>query len=232
MIVVDDSPEGALSGGRAGAPDRALAAALRGAEIVRSAGGAGFARACNAGLARARTGWALLLNDDAVPLGDCVARLHAARRLCGPVLCGPGGVESAGLRLRGARCVQRTRVPPEEPDGTAPADALSGACLHLPAEARLDPGFRHGGEDVELCRRLGGARLVPGAWCWHAGGATISRRSPEAIRWAVAGQRRLIRLERPGWREAAALGLCAAQVAREAPGSAAHWRALWEGYST
>ncbi|MFZ5479391.1 MAG: glycosyltransferase family 2 protein [Myxococcota bacterium] len=170
---------------------------------VRLGGGQGFARAANAGLAAARTPDAILLNDDAVPLFDCLDRLARAGGLCGPMLVGPDGVESAGMRMRLWRPVQvrRGRV-----------DALSGACLHLPASARFDERFRHGCEDVELCLRLGGARLVAEARCWHEGGATVDRRTPEAQRHAVAGQ---LRLREPSWRDGVIVALNVAQVVRE-----------------
>lgn len=181
---------------------------------VRLGGGSGFARAANAGLAAVRTPWAVLLNDDAYPLDDCLDRLSHVGGLCGPVLVGPGGVESAGLSVRGwGRVVQVTRVPGTD----GPVDALSGCCLHLPASARFNPAFRHGYEDVELCRRvgpaLGGARLVAHARCWHEGGATVHRRSAEAQRHAVSGQLQLVA---PGWRDLAVTGLALAQIAREA----------------
>lgn len=180
---------------------------------VRLGGGQGFARAANAGLDAVRTPSALLLNDDAEPVDDCIVRLAAVGGLCGPVLVGPRGVESTGLVVRGwGRVVQRTVVPGVD----GPVDALSGACLWLPAWARFDARFRHGYEDVELCRRVGpgvgGAWIVAHARCWHAGGATVSRTSAAAQRHAVSGQLRLVR---PGWRDAAVLGLAAAQVARE-----------------
>jgi GT2 family glycosyltransferase len=176
---------------------------------VRLGGGSGFARAANAGIAAVRTPAALLLNDDAAPEPGCLDALAAAGGLCGPVLVGPHGVESAGIEVRSwGRVRQRTRVPATDTF----VDALSGACLHLPASARFDERFRHGCEDVELCRRLGGARLVVSARCWHDGGATVHRRSPEAQRHAVAGQLRLVE---PGWRDAVVIGLATAQVIRE-----------------
>jgi GT2 family glycosyltransferase len=191
---------------------------------VRLGGGQGFARAANAGLTAVRTPFAVLLNDDAVPQEGCLARLAAVGGVCGPVLVGPRGVESAGLRVRSwGRVAQMRDVPPVD----TRVDALSGACLHLPASARFDERFRHGFEDVELCRRLGGARIVVGARCWHEGGATVSRRSEAAQRHAVAGQLRLVA---PGWRDAVVLGLAMAQVARErgpatrVRGIAAGWR--------
>lgn len=184
---------------------------------VRLGGGQGFARAANAGLAAVKTTHAILLNDDAVPLDDCLDRLARQGGLCGPLLVGPRGVESAGMRMRLWRPVQVT---------SGRIDALSGACLHLPASARFDERFRHGGEDVELCLRLGGARLVREARCWHEGGATVPRDGEEAQRHAVAGHLRLVR---PGWRDAVIVGLAVAQVAREG-GPARRLRGVWRGW--
>ena len=181
---------------------------------VRLGGGSGFAVAVNAGLAAVCTPSAVVLNDDAVPQGDCLERLARQGGLCGPVLVGPSGVESAGLRVTGwGRVVQRIDVP----DDDRAVDALSGACLHLPAHLRFDARFRHGGEDVELCRRAGPAWLVAGARCWHEGGATVPRDSLEAQRHAVSGQLRLV--DRP-WKQAVVVGLNLAQVLREEVGCA------------
>lgn len=193
VLVVDDSDDGL----RLDVP------------TVRLGGGSGFARAANAGLAAVRTPWALLLNDDTRPEGDCLDRLAARGGLCGPVLVGPGGVESAGLRVTAwGRVTQRV----DRPAADRAVDALSGACLHLPASARFDERFPHGFEDVELCRRLGGAWLVAGATCWHEGGATLGRRTPAATRHAVTGQALLYP---PGWRTPLIAGLHVAQVVRE-----------------
>ncbi len=190
---------------------------------VRLGGGQGFAKAANAGLAAVRTPAAVLLNDDAVPERGCLARLVAVGGVCGPVLVGPRGIESAGMCVHAwGRVVQITTLPPHD----ARVDALSGACLHLPAALRFDPRFRHGGEDVELCRRVGGGTLVVGARCWHEGGATMDRRSEEAQRHAVAGQLRLVE---PGWRDAVVVGLNVAQVAREG-GPAARLRGIRDGW--
>lgn len=190
---------------------------------VRLGGGRGFAKAANAGLAVVRTPTAVLLNDDAVPERDCLARLAAVGGVCGPVLHGPHGVESAGMIVRPwGRVVQITAVPAEN----TRVAALSGACLHLPAALRFDERFRHGCEDVELCRRGGGGTLVVGARCWHEGGATLDRRSELAQRHAVAGQLQLVR---PGWRDAVVVGLHAAQIAREG-GPARRLRGLRDGW--
>ena len=181
---------------------------------VRAGGGVGFARAANLGLSAVTTRWAILLNDDALPDDGALDRLAARGGLCGPVLLGPHGVESSGLQVRGwGRVTQRT----DRPAADRPVDALSGACLHLPASARFDERFPHGFEDVELCRRLGSAWLVAGARCFHQGGATLDRRSALATQNAVTGQSLLFE---PGWRTAVVGGLHLAQVLREGGGTA------------
>ncbi len=179
------------------------------APSLRLGGGRGFAVAANRGLAAATSAVVILLNDDALPEEDCLDRLVFAGGLCGPLLIGAAGVESAGLRVSTwGRVRQRTDVPTEDRN----VDALSGACLLMPTSARFDERFPHGFEDVELCRRLGGARLVAGARCWHEGGGTLHRRSPLATQHAVTGQALLFA---PGWRTWAVAGLHAAQVLRE-----------------
>lgn len=189
---------------------------------LRLAGGSGFARAANAGLAAIRTPYAVLLNDDALPTEDCLDRLARRGGLCGPILRGPHGVESSGLRVAGwGRVTQRTDVPTED----RPVDALSGACLHMPSSLRFDERFPHGFEDVELCRRIGGAWLVAGASCQHQGGATVDRRSAWATEAAVVGQSLCFE---PGWRTVAVAGLHVAQVLREG-GPLGRLRAIGRG---
>ncbi|HND29370.1 MAG TPA: glycosyltransferase [Myxococcota bacterium] len=194
----------------------------------RLGGGQGFSKAANIGLEATKTPYALLLNDDAVPLEDCLERLIHQSGLCGPLLVGPQGVESAGLRVRSWGRVVQQRTPGR-------VDALSGACLHMPASVRFDEKFRHGSEDVELCLRLTRQGLSPilvsEARCWHQGGATLSRRSPAARRHALSGQ---LRLWGRGWRQGVVLGLAVGQVLREGAGREglgalrAGWRDFWE----
>ncbi len=226
LIVVDDSPGG-------------LAAPPEGAAVVRAAGGSGFARAANVGLAAADAAGfrrVLLLNDDAAPEPGCIAALLAAAesdpavRAVGPVLLAPdGAVESAGIRYspRTGRLAQRTAVPA----GLTDVDALSGACLLLPAEARFDEGYPHGFEDVALAlalRRAGGrVVLQPAARCRHLGGGTVDRRSRAAARAAVAGHLRLVGPSRA--RRAAVIGLALAQVLRER-GPAERLLGIYEGW--
>jgi GT2 family glycosyltransferase len=226
--VVDDSPGGMDVG--------ALPA---GVTALRGQGEEGFACACNRGLAAVQAAghpWALLLNDDARPLGDCVERLldlaleRPALGAAGPVLVDPRGrVESAGIRV--GRRSARIRLERRAPAKLQSVDALSGACLLLPSHRRLDPGYRFGFEDIALCQAL--AReglevlLEPRARCEHLGGASLSRRSRAATRHALAGHLRLIGEHR--WQRPLALGWALAQVIRER-GPADRLLGLWEGW--
>jgi GT2 family glycosyltransferase len=207
-------------------------------EVLRT-WGLGFAGAANCGLARAESrgfAWALLLNDDAVPEPGCVEALRAAVDgigvvAAGPVLEGPDGVESAGLRYHEptARLRQQTRVP----DDAGPVDALSGACLLVPTDVRFDEDFPHAMEDVDLARRLRAAGgtlvIVPSARCWHTGGGSVDRRSRGAARDAVRGHLRLAGDSRV--RRGLVVAYALAQVAREG-GPVARVLGVLEGVRT
>jgi len=208
VFVVDDTDDGL--------------APLPGARLVRAGGGVGFARAVNRGLdAAEHAGFshALVLNDDAEPAPGCVDALAAAFTgdvgAVGPVLLSQHGVESAGFRVAWwGRVRARTRIPPgTEP---VPVDALSGACLLVDTRARFDATYRHGMEDLALCRDLRAAGrkvlLVPGARCRHLGGGTVDRTSRAAQRHAVAGHLRLVG---GGARAPIVVGLAVAQIVRE-----------------
>ena len=209
VVVVNDAP-----------PGHAVVEPS-GVTMVRTAGSQGFARAVNAGLAAACAIGAthvLLLNDDARPQPGCIEALVAAwsdrSGAVGPVLLDrDGAVESAGISVASWGRVRISRCLPAQ---TAAVDALSGACLMLRAEERLDESFTHGFEDIELCRLLRAQGrtvcIVPAARCQHLGGATLSRRSASAQRHAVSGHLRLLRRRRfvP-----VVVGLAIAQVIRE-----------------
>jgi hypothetical protein len=207
------------------------------AACVRTVGGTGFSRAANAGLDMAESMgfvWALVLNDDAAPEPGCVSTLLAtAQRLgagaVGPVLTGPAGVESAGIRY--AKHTGRVAQVQRAPRRAQVVDALSGACLLVPTTERFDTGFPHGFEDVDLCQRLkAGGRQVwvePLARCWHEGGSTVDRKSRQAARDAVVGHLHLVGPKRI--RRAAVVAWAVAQVVRE--GGPAHRLAgILEGY--
>lgn len=224
-IVVDDSPSGLLGMGDD-----------LDADVVRTAGEVGFAQAANAGLAAAEIRGAdavLLLNDDAELTPGCVEALATALvdgvMITGPVLEDAEGRAWAGLELswwgRLRECAWE--------DGAGPprsVAALSGACLLLRPSVRFDVGYRHGMEDVALCREVWNAgqavRLVPCARCLHVGGATVDRQTAAAARHAVSGHLRLVG---GGWRTAPVLALALAQTVREGarPARAA---GVWRGW--
>lgn len=221
VFVVDDSASGVGE--------------LSGATVLR-AGGRGFAGAVNMGLARAQADGfdlALLLNDDAAVEPGCVQALVAALQpevgAAGPVLMGPHWVESAGLSYseRSARLKQRTQVPQQVTD----VHALSGACLLVRTQERFDLAYRHGMEDVALCRRMRtrgqAVRVVPTARCRHLGGGSLDRRSREATRHALSGHLRLAGSSR--LRRALVLGYALGQVVREG-GPVARLGGLREGW--
>ena len=217
--IVDDSVDGSVP-------------ALGHARRVRTAGEVGFARAVNAGLEAAQAGGAthvFLLNDDAVPAPGCLQALIAAWGpevgAAGPLLYGPEGLESAGFDEAWWGRVRQRRTLGAAADPRARAlragevqavSALSGAALLVAASRRLDPGYRHGFEDLALCRdiRREGleVRLVPGARVLHLGGGTVRRTSRAAQAHAVAGHLRYVG---GGWRSGVVVGLALAQVARE-----------------
>ena len=215
VLVVDDAPRGM---------ERPVEGRLR------TGGGEGFARACNRGLAEAeRRGFShvLLLNDDAAPLPGCVEALCAAFvagvGAVGPVLMEPDG-DKAGFVVRAWGRVRERRLA----EDALPVDALSGAALLVPAWARFDPAFAHGMEDLALCLNLrrAGLRLVlvPAARCLHEGGASLSRRSPAALRAAVQGQILLL-----GRARAPVVGLLGLGQLLRQGGGRAHLRALAQG---
>jgi len=224
-IVVDDSPDGVLGTGEE-----------LDAEVVRTSGEVGFAKAANAGLAAAEARGAeavLLLNDDAELTPGCVDALASALEdgvmITGPVLEDAAGRAWAGLdlswwgRLR-ERAWEGSAGPPRA------VSALSGACLLLRSSLRFDAAFRHGMEDVALCRDVWNAgravHLVPSARCLHVGGGTVDRRAAAAARHAVSGHLRLVG---GGWRTGPVVALALAQTVREGP-QLARVAGVWRGW--
>ncbi len=166
-------------------------AAPEGARGVAVAADAGFATRANAGLAAAlEAGFeqALLLNDDtALEPRALTALAREARpdRVLGAVLLDweGGGVQQAGMSIRGARVRART----DASDGAV--DAVGGAAMLLPLAlwSRLggfDEGYHFYFEDLDLClrARAAGAEVlvVSAARVRHRGGGTRSHRSPQA----------------------------------------------------
>ena len=185
VLIVDDSPSG----------DLPAALGARAQIVIRSRGQEGFARAVNQGLRHAEElgyGWVLLLNDDAIMEPGAVEAMCSARTeasgVLAPVLVHPDGREQAGVFVRSWGRVngRRSRGTPGDPD------AVSGACMMIRSSERFDPGFPHGMEDFELCRRIRARgdriQVVEAARCLHRGGASLSPRSREGQRHGQCGQ--------------------------------------------
>ncbi len=222
-LIVDDSVNGDLPSGLAS----------RAREVIRSQGEEGFARAVNMGLARAESlgaEWVLLLNDDAALEPGALTALLSARSddvgVLAPVLIHPDGTQTAGVHLSSWGRVNMRRRLSDDGDPSA----ISGACMLLRSRERLDPAFRHGMEDFELCKRIQARgeriKVVPDARCRHEGGATLSTRSREAQRHGLSGHLRLVG---GGWRSPIVLGLALGQVIRER-GPANRFIGIWEGW--
>jgi GT2 family glycosyltransferase len=222
-LIVDDSVSGDL-------PD---ALACRAREVIRSQGEEGFSRAVNLGLTRAEqlgADWVLLLNDDAVLEPGALEALLGARQegigLLAPILLHPDGSRSAGVHLGSWGRVDMRRRPTELGDPTA----ISGACMLLRSRERMDPAFRHGMEDFELCARVRqrGERIVvvPEAICQHQGGASLPGHSRQAQRHGLSGHLRLVG---GGWKSPIVVSLALGQVIREG-GPANRFLGVWEGW--
>lgn len=203
VVVVDDSVDGGLD--------------LPGVEVLRTAGSQGFARAVNFGLAELESKGcelALVLNDDAIlgegALDTLCAAWTASDGALAPVLMEPHGL------IYGIRVSKWGRVKLAMRPG--PVQALSGAAVLLRVSERFDERYRHGFEDIDLCRRLTQrglrVRVVEGALCTHDAGATVDRRSPEATRAGIDGHLRYLGGGAAG---VVAVGLAVAQVCVEGP---------------
>ena len=204
VLVVDDSVDGLKLGD---------------VPCCRTEGQVGFAAAVNLGLERLEAqGYShvLLLNDDAVPAPGCVDTLSSAWSAqdgaLAPMLVEPTGQISSGFVVHRTG---RIRVRPGRVEQSTLVDAVSGAAMLIRASERLDEQYRHGFEDLDLCRRLKARglsiRTLP-IRCEHVGGGTISRSSRRAQAAALSGHLRYLG---GGWRSGLAVALSLGQVLRE-----------------
>lgn len=223
VIVVDDSPDGSLP--------RSIARRVH--AVLRTSGEAGFSVAVNQGLDWAQkrgVEWVLVLNDDAVlEPGSWTALCQARSPAVGviaPLLIDDQGHASAGVHIRRWGRVKLRSSPPAGSDPVA----VSGACMLIRSEERLDTLYRHGMEDFDLCRRIRnqGKRIlvISEARCHHRGGASLSPRSREGQRHGVSGH---LRLCGGGWRSPLIVGMAVAQVFRES-GPSERYLGIWEGW--
>lgn len=122
----------------------------------------GFAKACNQG-ARLATGEHLVFlnNDTEVRDGWLPPLIRAG--VSGPKLVYPDGtVQSAGITVDFTKPFGEEAVNRQTDHQTGPCDAVTGACLSVPAElfrllGGFDIGFWNGYEDVDLCLSALGA---------------------------------------------------------------------------
>jgi GT2 family glycosyltransferase len=188
-----------------------------------------FAGACNAGVGMANAPLALLLNNDAYPLGDALTPLAAVFdrpevAIAGGALFFEDGVTQAAalVLLRNAHWHYSFRNLPGALDGvTASRDALavSGAAMAVRAKWFLERGgfdesFVNGFEDADLCLRArdAGAAIayVADARFAHYEGASVGRFDRELeneLRFYARWARRLALLPRTQRGEVGAIAI-------------------------
>jgi GT2 family glycosyltransferase len=218
----------------------------------------GFAAANNQAAARARGRWLLFLNNDAeAPPGAlrrllAYARAHPEAGLVGPRLRDGRGRTQLSARARPTvqallhrtllfrwtglfrAAYRRYRGRGHDPDQTRAAEVLMGAALLIRrrlfrAVGGWDEGFTFGGEDIDLCRRVGRTHAVvyhPDVSLTHHGRASSRLQAGYAYSHTVAGIVHALRL---GGCPEGALWFYKAVFTLEAPlvwlGHAAQW--LW-----
>ena len=160
LVVVD-------SGSRDGG---AALAAERGAEVVELPDNPGFGAACNAGLARAQHGVAVLLNPDCELLDDSLAALAAVARAQPRALHAPRLLNRDGSVQRSVAPAARHRRCP------AAGGRPSAAAAAVAARARRAPS-----SGVGAHRRLGDRRL-PGRRHRHPAPARAVRPGDPPVR--------------------------------------------------
>lgn len=122
----------------------------------------GFAKACNQGARLASGDHLVFLNNDTEVRDGWLPPLIRAG-VCGPLLVYPDGmVQSAGVAVDFTRPFGEEAVNIQSEGLTRPVDAVTGACLSIPAElfrllGGFDVGFWNGYEDVDLCLSALGA---------------------------------------------------------------------------
>ena len=158
-------------------PAAAVLGQVTGLIVVRTEDNRGFIRACNAGFARCRGEYVLLLNNDAQPLAGAIDAMVAALDAdpgvgaVGPKLLYPNGrLQEAGcfVRPNGESGMVGLFADPAEPEWNADRDVTycSGAALMvrhaLVGPTLFDEAFLPAYcEDADLCLRLiaAGARV-------------------------------------------------------------------------
>jgi GT2 family glycosyltransferase len=218
VIVVDN-------GSADGAADL-VAAEFPEVVLVRNADNRGFARANNQAARLARGRYLFFLNNDTeVPPGAlrrlvAFARAHPRAGLIGPRLVRPDGRPQVSFRRRPTlaallhrtcllrwtglfrRAYRRCRSRDGDFCTTRPVEVLMGAALLVrrrlfDACGGWDEGYVFGGEDIDLCVRVGRRRRVvyfPAVSVLHHGRAGSRRHIGYAHRHTLAGITRFLRV--------------------------------------
>jgi hypothetical protein len=196
------------------------------ARVLRNAQPLPFAANVNQGIAATTAPLVLVANPDAVPEPGAVATLrefmksHPRAGVAGPQLRWPDGrwqpsrrrfptvtgtaIRRTPLRLLVGTYAQRSHyLLDERPSEPVQADWLLGAFLlmrrtMLEQIGGWDGGFRHYGEDIDLCYRAAKAGwerwYVPGAVVTHEYAAVIDRRFlTRHTWWHLRGMARFVR---------------------------------------
>jgi GT2 family glycosyltransferase len=193
--------------------------------LVRNAHNAGFARANNQAVALAHGRFLFFLNNDTVVPPGALRRLrdyadaHPDVGMIGPRLADERGRTQLSCRLRptlGAllhrlgllrwtglfrRAYRRYRGRDAGLDGTRPVEVLMGAALFLPRRVfrecgPWDEGYTFGGEDIDLCGRVGRRYAVvyhPEVAITHYGRASSRQHPGYAHTHTVIGITRYLR---------------------------------------
>jgi N-acetylglucosaminyl-diphospho-decaprenol L-rhamnosyltransferase len=193
--------------------------------LLRNATNRGFARANNQAAELASGRYLFFLNNDTVVPPDAVGRLvafadaHPEIGMIGPRLRDGRGRVQVSYRLRptvttflnrtclvrwsglARRAYRRYRREHVDPDATRPVEVLMGAALLLRrdlffAYGRWDEAFAFGGEDLDLCLRVGRHRPVvyhPEIEITHYGRVSTRQRIGPASSDIAAGFARYLR---------------------------------------
>jgi GT2 family glycosyltransferase len=216
VIVVDNASSD-------GAADM-VAAEFPRVKLIRNDANAGFARANNQAAARARGRFLFFLNNDTLlPPGTLrqlldYAEAHPEAGIVGPRLCSTNGCTQVSWRRRPtlAALLHRTSVlrglglfrgayrryrARDGGEGTRAVEVLMGAALLLPRRVFFecgpwDEGYTFGGEDIDLCTRVGRRHAViyhPEVSVTHFGRLSSRRHIGFAYSNTVVGVTRYLR---------------------------------------
>ena len=218
LIVVDN-------GSSDGTPEWLSSVSLRNGtlRVIRNEANRGFGPACNQGMGAAKGEGVVLLNNDAVVMGDWLSGLWA------PLLQDSNGGMSGPITNFG-RSTQVRRLPEPRSDEEAPAilaewrrthasvysptDILSGFCLLVTREVietlgGFDPCYGLGyfeDDDYSLRARLAGFNLwiCEGVLVYHHGAVTskatglaTSKIAHSLVKWAIFREKWRLPADRP-----------------------------------